>query len=270
MAKVVVSKFVYSFLGNDAMRAVAESTRLQISTRKSSSRRSSASDIQTHTHTISTLPSKRTAYLCNPQTISSLAHIHSVTVMVVNLYFSNPNLLSVHGFGYLIPRSIPFEQNPERALGVVFDSDATIGQDTVPGTKVTVMLGGHWWDGWDSYPDENEGAQMACAVLQRHLKVTEPPDAVHVGLQTECIPQYVVGHEHRMTVASRHLEKAYKGRLRVAGNSYTGVGLNDCIRAGRDVVKGLVAEDGRMRTGLESFTQEKRWVKAKLTAKEPS
>ncbi|KAI9873779.1 MAG: oxygen-dependent protoporphyrinogen oxidase [Pleopsidium flavum] len=248
----------------------AESGGIKISTPKSSSPRSSNADIQSYTHAISTLSSKKTAYLCKPRIISSLTRTHSVTVMVVNLYFSNPNLLSVHGFGYLIPQSIPFDQNPERALGVVFDSDAAVGQDTVPGTKVTVMLGGHWWDGWDSYPDEDEGAQMACAVLQRHLGITEPPAELHVGLQKECIPQYEVGHEDRMSVASKHLEKAYKGRLRVAGNSYTGVGLNDCVRAARDVVKGLTAQDGHMRTGLEIFTQDKKWVKAGLVPRESS
>lgn len=176
--------------------------------------------------------------------------------MVVNLFYSNPNILPVRGFGYLLPRSVPFEQNPERALGVVFDSDATIGQDDVPGTKVTVMLGGHWWDDFDAYPDEDEGASMAKALLNRHLGIDEEPRAIRVGLQRNCIPQYGVGHEARMEDASLRLE-SFNGRLRVAGNSYTGVGLNDCIRAARDVVKGLV--DGTGKTGLESFVGGKKW-----------
>ena len=176
--------------------------------------------------------------------------------MVVNLFFSNSQVLPVHGFGYLLPRSVPFEQNPERALGVVFDSDASIGQDDVPGTKVTVMLGGHWWEDFDAYPDEDEGASMAKAVLSRHLGIKEEPRAIRISLQRNCIPQYGVGHEARMEEASLRLE-SFKGRLRVAGNSYTGVGLNDCIRAARDVVKGLV--DGTGRTGLESFVGGKKW-----------
>ena len=202
------------------------------------------------------------AFICDP-IVRPLAFTHSVTVMVVNLFFRNPNLLSVHGFGYLIPRSIPFEQNPERALGVVFDSDATIGQDSVPGTKLTVMLGGHWWDGWKSYPDEDEGAHMALNILRRHLNITDTPASILVGLQKECIPQYTVGHEKRMGDASRDLQRQFKGRLRVAGNSYTGVGLNDCVRAAMDVVKRLAAADGRFDTGLESFTQEKTWAMLK-------
>ena len=191
----------------------------------------------------------------------SLAKTPSVTVMVVNLFFSNPAILPVHGFGYLIPRTVPFEQNPERALGVVFDSDACIGQDEVPGTKVTVMLGGHWWDGWNTYPDEDEGASMAKAILKRHLGISEEPRVIRVSLQRNCIPQYPVGHARNMEKASHELEN-FQGRLRVAGNSYTGVGLNDCVRAARDVVRGLVHGTGK--TGLESFDSGKKysWVTA--------
>lgn len=180
--------------------------------------------------------------------------------MVVNLFYSNPSLLPVHGFGYLIPRSIPFTENPELALGVVFDTDAAIGQDDIPGTKVTVMMGGHWWDGMDIYPDEDEGASMAKAILKRHLGITELPSAIRVGLQKDCIPQYTVGHDQRMWEASQMLER-FQGKLMVAGNSYTGVGLNDCVRAAKDVVEAFVK--GEVRTGLESFVGGRKisWVK---------
>ena len=186
----------------------------------------------------------------------ALGQTHAVTVMVVNVFFPGPHILPVHGFGYLLPRTISLDQNPERALGVVFDSDASIGQDDVPGTKVTVMLGGHWWDGFGTYPNEDEGASMAKAVLKRHLGIKAEPRAIKVSLQRDCIPQYSVGHEDRLADASRVLGN-WKGRLRVAGNSYTGVGLNDCVRAAQDVVKGLVAGTGK--TGLESFEGGKRW-----------
>ena len=171
--------------------------------------------------------------------------------MVVNLYYSNTELLPIHGFGYLLPRSLPFDQNPERALGVVFDSDATIGQDEIPGTKLTVMLGGHWWNGWDTYPDEEEGANMAKAILARHLNIIEEPQAVRVALQMECIPQYTVGHASRMRRASSSLLDHFHGRLRVAGNSYSGVGLNDCVRAAKELAMKLEVDSKA--TGLEDL-----------------
>ena len=186
--------------------------------------------------------------------------------MVVNLYFADPFILPEQGFGYLIPRSIPFNQNPECALGVVFDSDAITGQDTAKGTKVTVMLGGHWWDGFESYPDEAEGAAMAKAVLRRHLKIDAEPAAMNVALQRECIPQYTVGHEARMKSAHSELKTAFKGKLAVAGNSYTGVGLNDCVRAARDVAMAL--KNGEENTGLEQFAAATSgWVQTKLPSR---
>lgn len=205
-------------------------------------------------HVISTIPGTKLSTLLD---VPPLSLTPSVTVMVVNFFFSNPGILPVRGFGYLIPRSVPFEENPELALGVIFDSDAVKSQDTVPGTKVTVMLGGHWWDGWDSYPDEEQGANMAKAVLKRHLGVNEEPGRTLVSLQKHCIPQYTVGHEDRMADASQMLRK-YEGKLRVAGSSYTGVGVNDCIRAAWDAVGGLV--EGTAKTGLETFEGGRNWV----------
>ncbi|KAH7364638.1 protoporphyrinogen oxidase-like protein [Rhexocercosporidium sp. MPI-PUGE-AT-0058] len=202
-----------------------------------------------YTKAISTISSRNLSTLTASNALPSLAITPSVTVMVVNLYFKDPHVLPERGFGYLIPRSIPFTQNPECALGVVFDSHAVQGQDTASGTKVTVMLGGHWWDAFDTYPDEEEGINMARSVLHRHLKITDTPAATRVSLQRNCIPQYTVGHESRMQTAHMDLMREFKGKLAVAGNSYTGVGLNDCVRAARDVVMGM--KRGSVSTGLE-------------------
>ncbi|KAE8449369.1 hypothetical protein EG329_008270 [Mollisiaceae sp. DMI_Dod_QoI] len=204
----------------------------------------------TYTKAISTI-SSRTLSTLSGDRLPSLSKTPSVTVMVVNLYYSDPNILPEQGFGYLIPRSIPYEQNPECALGVVFDSDAIQGQDTATGTKVTVMMGGHWWDGFDAYPDEEEGSAMAQSILKRHLKIDTPPTLVRVSLQKDCIPQYTVGHHSRMESGHEELKDVFKGKLAVAGNSYTGVGLNDCVRAARDVVMGVKKSESP--TGLESF-----------------
>ncbi|TVY20559.1 Protoporphyrinogen oxidase, partial [Lachnellula arida] len=190
--------------------------------------------------------------------LPSLASIEAVTVMVVNLFYANPSLLPTQGFGYLIPRSIPLEQNPEMALGVIFDSDAAVGLDSMAGTKLTVILGGHWWDGIEHYPSEEEGIDMARAVIKRHLKVEDEPVLSRAGLQRDCIPQYTVGHEARMKKAHRELLNAFGGSLAVAGNSYTGVGLNDCVRAARDVVMDVKAE--KYFTGLESLITPVAWV----------
>lgn len=181
--------------------------------------------------------------------------------MVVNLWYKEANLIDERGFGYLIPRTIPYEQNPEQALGVIFDSDGAIGQDSAGGTKLTVMLGGHWWDGFSSYPDEEQGEAMAKAVLKRHLKIDVEPDVVRVAIHKDCIPQYTVGHDARMKAAHSELLSAFKGKLTVAGNSYTGVGVNDCVRAARAVALDVAQYEGPLGiTGLEQFEFERKWI----------
>jgi len=97
---------------------------------------------------------------------------------------------------------------------------------------------------------------MAKAVLKRHLNVTDDPEAWDVNLHQECIPQYTVGHDASMRTANEELRAGFRGRLRVAGNSYKGVGLHDCVRSAREVVMGLQQEG---MTGLEEFAREKVW-----------
>lgn len=157
---------------------------------------------------------------------------YATTVMVVNLYYEEPDLLPVTGFGYLIPRSIPYDQNPERALGVIFGSDSSVGQDTARGTKLTVMLGGHWWDDWheSDYPDHDTAVQMASSLLERHLGITDAPKVARTRLQRNAIPQYTVGHIQRMRELSRAVREDFKNRLTLAGAWYGGVGVTDCIR----------------------------------------
>lgn len=163
-------------------------------------------------------------------------HNYAVTVMVVNLYYDEPNLNPYRGFGYLIPRSIPFEQNPERGLGVIFSSETSYQQDTAPGTKLTVMMGGHWWDGYkeSDLPTPEEGIHMARSLLKRHLGIEASPAVARARLQRNAIPQYTVNHLTRMEGLSRAVRDEFDSRLTLAGNWYSmhGVGINECITQG--------------------------------------
>jgi protoporphyrinogen/coproporphyrinogen III oxidase len=195
----------------------------------------------TFTHVISALPANALlSALSNERSqraVLETSDIHrlsipTVTVMVVNLYYTNPRLVKRPGFGYLLPRSLAFEQNPEFALGVVFDSYATPDLDDSSGTKLTVMLGGHWWDGWKSFPSEAEGIRMARSLLRRQLDIEDEPALAVATLQKDCIPQYHVGHTERATALGRKLREAFGNHLEVAGASWHGVSVNDCIKSG--------------------------------------
>jgi oxygen-dependent protoporphyrinogen oxidase len=238
----------------------------------------------------------------------------SVNVMVVNLFYSDPNLLPYRGFGYLLPRSMPLEQNPERALGVIFGSETSTSdqrvvgkvdldmgsgegrlkpedvakafafaeeeakatprpaQDSAKGTKLTVMLGGHWWEGWDpdtDLPNEESAIQMARSLLERHLGITGMPIVAKARLARNAIPQYQVGYHRAMGMVHENLLQDFGGRLKVAGSAFQGaVGVNDCVRAATSLALGLKEGwDGDGKTGLEGFKDgdgmeigKERWI----------
>ena len=227
----------------------------------------------------------------------------SVNVMVVNLYYSNPNLLPVEGFGYLIPRSVPIEQNPERALGVIFSSETSgqrhpmhlpskypfylqviwneeqnrpelqgappayegpefVAQDTAPGTKLTVMMGGHWWNDWaeSDLPSEAQAIEMAQTLLKRHLNIDEQPAAAKARLNRNCIPQYPVGYPQDMATIHDALSSAYQGRLKVAGPWWQGSpGVNDCVRSAQETA-GSIRDQKDQSTGLQGYMHESWFV----------
>lgn len=209
---------------------------------------------------ISTLYSKTLASLAPRDSLPSLAASTAVTIRLVNLWSPTPNLNHrTKGFGYLIPQSVPAEQNPHAALGVIFDSDRThqpdvlppsepahlhppCRGDTVPGTKFTVMLGGHHWDDIPRHflPDAatDDAAAVAAAKDTVRIQMGIPPEAWQVAstkLCVDCIPQHLVGHAKRMEAAHAELRSAFGGRLAVAGGSYTAPGVVGSVRAARDV-----------------------------------
>ena len=259
--------------------------------------------------------------------------------MVVNLYYTNPDLIPADqaGFGYLLPRSVSLEQNPERALGVIFgsfssgprgadayrkdesihvpgrgdfeslrtklkvdldkattanhqpaikvlttalekvnrdiadstpDTDSEIrsryGQDTAPGSKLTIMLGGHWWSDWSDsdIPSEDEAIQMSLSVLARHMKISEKPTVAKARLARNAIPQYPVGYRQHMSTIHTAIMEQYQGRLKVAGPWYQGgVGVNDCIKKAKEVAL-YIREGWEGCTGLQDYTRPEVWYVA--------
>ncbi|KAL2271128.1 hypothetical protein VTJ83DRAFT_499 [Remersonia thermophila] len=193
--------------------------------------------------------------------LPSLEQSTAVTIMLVNIWYPIPKLnFPYHGFGYLLPQALAPEANPECVLGVIFDSDreypvptpanphpAARGADSHQGTKLTVMMGGHYWSDLPRsfIPDEADAKRLALAAVQRHLNL--PPELAEVAhtqatLCIDCIPQHLIGHASRMAKAHGELEWAFKGRLAVAGQSYTNPGVLSSLRAGRDVAVHIARE----------------------------
>jgi len=240
---------------------------------------SSRSQPELYDKVVSTVFSKTLASITNNE-LPALADSHAVTIMAINLWYPTSGLNGpYHGAGYLIPQTVAFEQNPECALGVLFDSDREYmsgmqnEKDSEPsGTKLTVLIGGHYWDGIpvEQLPSEAEAIDMAKSLVTRHLKISSSHNEHVVAsakLCHECIPQHYVGHWTRMAQAKWELQAAFAGKLAVAGPSYQMPGVFGSIRAGRDIaaqIGGKYAEPNQYLfpvgdTGLDRFATEKSW-----------
>lgn len=138
------------------------------------------------------------------------------------------------GTGFLIPRV-----ERKRLLACTF-----VGAKfphRVPPDKITLrcFFGGAGNDAVLQESDESLIA-MAREELRGILGLTAAPVYTGVSRWPKSMAQYIVGHGARLQeIESR--AAAIPG-LYLAGNAYTGIGIPDCIRMGRQAAKKIVAE----------------------------
>ncbi|XP_077616207.1 protoporphyrinogen oxidase isoform X1 [Crocuta crocuta] len=194
-------------------------------------------------HVISALPASVLSTLL-PAEAAPLARalraIPAVSVAVVNLQYRGARL-PVQGFGHLVPSS----EDPG-VLGIVYDSVAFPEQDgSPPGLRVTVMLGGSWLQTLEA-----RGAGLSQELLQQQaqeaaatqLGLKEPPSHCLVHLHKNCIPQYTLGHWQKLEAATQFLA-SQRLPLTLAGASYEGVAVNDCIESGRQAAARVLGSE---------------------------
>ena len=87
------------------------------------------------------------------------------------------------------------------------------------------------------------GDDEVIARVKRDLTVTmgidSDPSFVRVFRHPQAIPQYTVGHGQRLRALDELL--ANHPGLFLTGNSYRGIGLNDCVAAAERSVDGVMA-----------------------------
>ena len=135
------------------------------------------------------------------------------------------------GFGYLIPK-----EEGLSTLGTLWDS--SIFENRAPTGRVLLrsMMGGACFPQYVTLSDA-EVEKRVRSDLERAMGITAPPDFIRIFRHEQAIPQYVVGHGKRLDALDEGLQ-AHPGLL-LTGNSYRGIGLNDCVAAAH-----RAAEDG--------------------------
>ena len=127
------------------------------------------------------------------------------------------------GFGYLIPR-----KEGRSTLGTLWDS--SMFENRAPQGKVLLrsMMGGACFPEYVKLSDDEVVARVR-QDLKATMNIDAEPSFVRVFRHPQAIPQYIVGHGQRLEMLNELL-KAHPGLI-LTGNSYRGIGLNDCVAA---------------------------------------
>ncbi|HEY5974077.1 MAG TPA: protoporphyrinogen oxidase [Geobacteraceae bacterium] len=129
----------------------------------------------------------------------------------------------LNGFGYLIPK-----EEKLSTLGTLWDS--SIFENRAPDGKVLLrsMLGGACFPQYINLSDA-EVEKRVRDDLEKTMGITAAPSFIQIFRHPQAIPQYTVGHGKRLAALAERLP-ATPG-LVLTGNSYRGIGLNDCVAA---------------------------------------
>ncbi len=152
----------------------------------------------------------------------TLSEIPYPTVSVVCVGYKKERIgRSLDGFGFLVP----FREG-RRILGTLWDSSIFPNRAPEGYVLLRSMLGGTRAS-QVAMQDENKLIDTVTAELGDIMGIRVQPDFARVYVHEKAIPQYTIGHQGRLETLERLLVR-YKG-LYLAGNSYRGISVNDCI-----------------------------------------
>lgn len=182
---------------------------------------------------VSCLPSYELANILedtSPNASQLLREIEFTNMAVISLAFeekAGEQLIPPHlkGFGYLVP---PFENRP--ILGVAFDS-VTFPRDGGL-VRMAVMIGGAAPNRIDvTNRSQDELLKIALTTIDEDLGIKKAPVSSDVFIAYNAIPQYKVGHFDQVRAIESAITKDFP-QLHIAGASFDGVSVNDCVASG--------------------------------------
>jgi len=161
----------------------------------------------------------------DPELARELREIPFVSTATVSLAFAASAVTRpLEGYGYVSPRA---EGGPVVACTVTSNKFP----DRVPpgGVLIRFFIGRAGHENLVEQP-ESVLVDIARAELAQVLGLRAAPEFTRVFRWRNSMPQYVVGHPARL-VRLEQLRSAHPG-LQLAGASYRGVGIPDCISSG--------------------------------------
>ncbi len=133
------------------------------------------------------------------------------------------------GFGFLVPHNQNLEILGSIWTSVIFPEQAPEGR-----VLFRTMLGGAKNNEIINLGEEKIG-RIAHQQLAEIMDIHKPPEYEKIIIWKEAIPQYNLGHRERL----HKIEDALimLGPIYLAGNAYTGIGLNDAIKRSYNIIQ---------------------------------
>lgn len=170
----------------------------------------------------------------SPKLSDAFARIEYAPISVICTGFSRDDIKrNLNGFGFLVPK-----KEQRRILGSIWTS--SIFSNRAPEGKVQFrsMVGGDG-DHQSIKLSDEELLKTVLKDLNSIIGISGEPEIVKVYRWREGIPQFKIGH----TEIINEIESALReiGNIDVTGNSYYGIGLNDCVKQSYRIVTSLPA-----------------------------
>lgn len=177
--------------------------------------------------------SAKVLHSINPGLASELAAIPYTSAAIVTLGYTTDLAKLPPGFGFLTPA-----KSGRRVRACTFVHSKFPFRAPEPGALLRCFLGG----ARDASVVEESDEELTSVVVQELkevLGIRTLPSFTRVYRWPQAMPQYVVGHEARISRISAALEK--QPGVFLAGNAYSGVGLSDCIRTAKEAAERVLA-----------------------------
>ncbi len=172
----------------------------------------------------------------DPTLAAQLERIPYSAVSVVHLGYEGAAAATLpEGFGFLIP-----SRERRRILGALFASSIFEHRAPAGERLFTAIVGGA------RHPElallsRDSLVELVQGELAELVGLTATPLFVKVIRHEQAIPQYLVGHKILVEELEAGVRRAWPG-VRLTGNAYRGVALNDCVLEAERVVEDFASE----------------------------
>ena len=179
------------------------------------------------------VPAYIAAALLNGSVAAKLGQIKYASTATINFAFKRSAVNHpLNGFGFVVPfiekRSL---------IACTFSSVKFSGRAPDDHVLLRAFAGGALQPEIFAL-DESEMASRVETDLRELLGITSKPLFIEVAKWERSMPQYEVGHLDRINEIEKEVSKL--PGLTLAGNSYRGAGIPDCIRSGERAAEGMI------------------------------